>query len=151
MNKYIILILTILSSSSCYSQQSDNDKIIGKLYAPIYGLYYPTNKWEITPENIEFLNNYIVNKIKSQDSLNLIIYLEGHTDDVGDADYNIQLSQKRAQAVADYLISMGIKQEQIKVTFYGEAKPETRNIAISKKLKDIRYASRRVVIRIETE
>jgi outer membrane protein OmpA-like peptidoglycan-associated protein len=100
---------------------------------------------------MEFLNNYIVDKIKRPDAPNLIIYLEGHTDDVGDANYNMQLSQKRVQAIADFLISMGIKSEQIKVTFFGESKPETGNIAISKKLKDIRYANRRVVVRLETE
>lgn len=151
MKTYIILTMTIISSSFCYSQQSDNDKTIGKLYAPIYGLYYPNDKWEITPENMEFLNNYIVDKIKRPGAPNLIIYLEGHTDDVGDANYNMQLSQKRVQAIADYLISMRVKSEQIKVTFFGESKPETGNITISKKLKDIRYANRRVVIRIERE
>lgn len=151
MKTYIILILIIISRNFCYSQQSDKDKTNGKLYAPIYGLYYPTNKWEVTPENMAFLNNYVVDKIKSPNAPNLIINLEGHTDDVGDANYNMQLSQKRVQAVANYLISKGIKSEQIKVTFYGESKPETGNIAISKKLKDIRYASRRVVIRLETE
>lgn len=143
--------MTIINCSFCYSQQSANDKTNRKLYAPIYALYYPTDKWEVTPENMEFLNNYIVDKIKRPDAPNLIIYLEGHTDDVGDANYNMQLSQKRVQAIADFLISMGIKSEQIKVTFFGESKPETGNIAISKKLKDIRYANRRVVVRLETE
>ena len=151
MKTYIILILTIINCNFCNSQQSDNDKTEGKLYAPIYGLNYPTDNWEITPENIEFLNNYVVDKIKRPDAPNIIINLEGHTDDVGAVNYNMQLSQKRVQAIADYLISKGIKPEQIKVTFFGESKPETGNIAISKKLKDIRYASRRVVVRLETE
>lgn len=151
MKTYIILILTIIRCAFCYSQQSNNDQTKGNLYAPIYGLYYPTDKWEITPANMEFLNNYVVDKIKRPDAPNIIINLEGHTDDVGDANYNMQLSQKRVQAVADYLISKGIKSEQIKVTFFGESKPETGNIAISKKLKDIRYASRRVVIKMEIE
>lgn len=145
----IILILTTISCNFCYSQQLDKDKTKGELYAPVYNLYYPTDKWEVAPENIEFLNNHIVYIIKRPDPPNLIIYLEGHTDDVGDSDYNMQLSQKRVQAIADYLISKGIKSEQIKVTFFGESKPETGKIAISKKLKDVRYANRRVVIKIE--
>lgn len=143
--------MTIIRCDFCYSQQSDKDNTTEKLYAPIYGLYYPTDKWEVTPENMEFLNNYVVDKIKSPNAPNLIINLEGHTDDVGDANYNMQLSQKRVQTIANYLISKGIKSKQIKVTFFGESKPETGNMAISKKLKDIRYASRRVVIRLETE
>ena len=150
MKTYIILILTIISCECCYSQQA-NKNTNEKLYAPIYSLYSPNNKWEITPENIEFLNNYVVDKVKNSDAPKLIINLEGHTDDLGDANYNLKLSEKRVQSIANYLISKGINSEQIKVTFFGESKPENRNIAVSKKLTDIRYANRRVVIRLEIE
>lgn len=149
MKTFITLLLTLISYQSCYSQQVNGTN--EKLYAPIYSLYYATDQWEITPENIEFLNNYVVNKIKETNAPKIIINLEGHTDDVGDANYNMKLSEKRVQAIADYLISKGIHSEQIKVAFFGESKPETRNIAISKKLRDIRYANRRVVIKLETE
>lgn len=149
MRTYIILLLTLISYQYCYSQQVNGTN--EKLYAPIYNLYYPSNQWEITAENIEFLTNYVVNKIKAVNAPQIIINLEGHTDDVGDANYNMKLSEKRVQVIADYLISQGIHSEQIKVTFFGESKPETRNIAVSKKLRDIRYANRRVVIKLETE
>lgn len=150
MKTHIILILTIINCECCYSQQA-NKNINEKLYAPIYSLYYPTDKWEITAENVEFLNNYVVDKIKEANASKLIVNLEGHTDDVGDAHYNMKLSEKRVQSIAYYLISKGINSEQIKVAFFGESKPENRNIAISKKLTDIRYANRRVVIRLEIE
>lgn len=153
MKIYIILILTIIKCNFCYSQHLNNEqgqtKTKAELYAPIYNLYYPTDKWELTIENKEFLNSYVIQKIQRPDPPNLVIYLEGHTDDLGDPDYNMQLSQKRVQAVADYLKNKGISPDQIKISYFGKSKPETGKIAISKKLKDIRYANRRVTIRIE--
>lgn len=118
-------------------------------FALIYSLYYETDKWNLTPENAEFLNSYIIQKIQLQDSKNIIIHLEGHTDNVGDFDYNMELSQKRVQEVYNYLISKGLNSNQLKIKYFGESKPETRKIAISKKMKDIHYANRRVIIKIE--
>ena len=49
--------------------------------------------------------------------------LTGHTDDVGSEEYNLDLSQRRAQSIADYLISEGIEESRIQVKGAGEAKP----------------------------
>ncbi|MFY8182298.1 MAG: OmpA family protein [Flavobacterium sp.] len=122
-----------------------------ELAAPIYTLYYPTNQWEVNATNASFLDNNVINKFETEKSSKFIIYLEGHTDDVGTEIDNLKLSKKRVQAVADYLISKGITTDQMQISYFGETKPETRKIAISKKLKDIRYANRRVVIRIEKD
>lgn len=140
-----IVILFMLLSINGFTQT----EIKTELAAPIYTIYYPTNHWELTVDNTTFLYSYVVQIIQTPNPPNLIIYLEGYTDDVGDADDNMQLSQKRVQAVAEYLISKGFRQDQIKMSYFGESKPETRNIAVSKKLKDIRYSNRRVVITIE--
>ncbi|HLO72660.1 MAG TPA: OmpA family protein [Flavobacterium sp.] len=118
-------------------------------FAPIYSIYYETDKWNLTTENTEFLNSYVIQKIQSEGLENIIIHLEGHTDDVGNSDYNIQLSQKRVQEVYNYLISKGLNSNQLTINYFGESKPETRKIAISKKLNDIRYANRRVIIKFE--
>lgn len=138
-----LIVFTLLFSASGQTQPKS------ELYAPIYSIYYPTGKWDLTTNNIDFLNSYVIQKIKIKDPPDLIIYLEGHTDDVGDSIVNLELSQKRVQAVADYLISNGFRADQIHITFYGESKPEERNIAISNNSEDIRYANRRVTIRIE--
>lgn len=141
-NSLAILLLCSFALTNVAAQTSE-------LAAPIYTLYYPTNQWEISPENISFLDSYVINKFKIEKTSKLIVYLEGHTDAVGTEINNLELSKKRVQAVADYLISKGITTDQMQISFFGETKPETRKIAISKKLKDIRYANRRVVIRIE--
>lgn len=140
-----ILLLCSFALTTALSQTTSKTE----LAAPIYTLYYPTNQWEVSTENITFLDSYVINKLKIEKTLKLIVYLEGHTDDLGTEINNLELSKKRVQAVADYLISKGITTDQIQISYFGETKPETRKIAISKKLKDIRYANRRVVIRIE--
>lgn len=51
------------------------------------------------------------------------VTLEGHTDATGDADYNLQLSQRRANAVVTYLIQRGIANERLRAVGYGEGRP----------------------------
>jgi len=58
---------------------------------------------------------------------NLKIEVSGHTDNVGSRDYNLRLSTRRAQAVADYLISKGIASGRIKSVGYGFDKPVATN------------------------
>ena len=49
--------------------------------------------------------------------------LTGHTDEVGADEYNLRLSERRAQSVADYLTGRGISEERIRVKAAGEAEP----------------------------
>ncbi len=153
MNTIILLIITIINCNFSYSQKLNNtqekNETKVKLYAPIYSIYYQTAKWELTIENTEFLNSYVIQKTQRSNALNLIIYLEGHTDDLGNSDYNLELSKKRVETVADYLKSKGVGEEKLKISYFGKSKPETRKIAISKNIIDIRYSNRRVTIRIE--
>ena len=51
------------------------------------------------------------------------IRLEGHADERGTPEYNIALGERRGQAVAKYLQSLGVAESQISVVSYGEEKP----------------------------
>ncbi len=62
-----------------------------------------------------------------QTSPTLRVEIEGHTDDVGEAKPNQLLSQKRAQRVADYLITAGIDPKRIKAVGYGKTRPLAPN------------------------
>ncbi len=53
--------------------------------------------------------------------------ISGHTDNVGDEAQNMLLSESRAQAVANYLISKGIQPERITAKGFGETQPKTTN------------------------
>lgn len=52
------------------------------------------------------------------------VLVEGHTDAVGDDDYNLELSRARARAVRDYLVQHhGIEASRLKTVGYGESRP----------------------------
>lgn len=79
---------------------------------------------------------------KSLGVLNLVL-VEGHTDNIGTAAYNQQLSIKRAMAVRDALIQNGVPANKIEAKGYGFDKPVASN-----KNKDGRAQNRRVEITI---
>src|SRR5436190_941852 len=56
-----------------------------------------------------------------------IIEIAGHTDNVGGADFNRQLSQRRASAVAQYLMSKGVTEPRIMTAAGGEEHPIASN------------------------
>lgn len=51
------------------------------------------------------------------------LYVEGHTDDRGTSEYNVALSERRAQAVVDYLTRLGVAPSRLKILPYGMEKP----------------------------
>lgn len=55
------------------------------------------------------------------------IELSGHTDNVGSKDANLKLSDDRAKAVTEYIVSKGIDAKRIKSLGYGETKPVSTN------------------------
>jgi outer membrane protein OmpA-like peptidoglycan-associated protein len=57
----------------------------------------------------------------------LVIEISGHTDNVGSAKYNLALSQRRAQAVVDYLVSIGVPRTHLIAKGYGETQPVASN------------------------
>jgi len=56
-----------------------------------------------------------------------IISVIGHTDSLGDADNNLEISKERADFVRNYLIENGVASEQIEFTGVGEAEPIANN------------------------
>ncbi|MDA9663612.1 OmpA family protein [bacterium] len=55
------------------------------------------------------------------------IHIEGHTDDIGEVNYNLNLSQKRAEEVFNYIINRGVDIKRISYKGYGENKPIATN------------------------
>jgi len=105
---------------------------------------------------IEFEFNKAVLKERSKDTLDLIadllfkyptfkLFISGHTCDIGSPQYNEMLSQKRASAVKDYLVSIGLLGEFIKAKGYGETKPIADNDT-----EEGRMQNRRVEFQIMT-
>jgi len=74
----------------------------------------------------------------------IMIELNGYTDEAGSAQYNLNLSERRAKAVAEYLTGKGVDQARITAVGYGEAKPVANNGT-----KDGRSQNRRVEIKFK--
>ena len=55
------------------------------------------------------------------------LMIEGHTDSVGDENYNLKLSQRRANSVVSYLKSKGVAGNRFKVEAFGETRPRFDN------------------------
>jgi outer membrane protein OmpA-like peptidoglycan-associated protein len=55
------------------------------------------------------------------------ILIEGHTDNTGTDEYNIELSKKRAYAVSNYLLTQGVSQSRLIIKWYGKDQPKYPN------------------------
>jgi peptidoglycan-associated lipoprotein len=51
------------------------------------------------------------------------VQMEGHCDERGTVEYNLALGQRRADSSKDYLVSLGMKAEQISTISFGEERP----------------------------
>ncbi|SFT89429.1 Thrombospondin type 3 repeat-containing protein [Lishizhenia tianjinensis] len=63
--------------------------------------------------------------LKENNEFNLKI--EGHTDNVGSPENNLQLSKERAEAVKAYLMEQGVEEQRIETLFFGETQPIASN------------------------
>lgn len=75
----------------------------------------------------------------------LVVDLEGHTDAVGSVPYNLQLSQRRAEAVRRFMVEQGVELQRIHTIGFGEAHPVATN-----RSPDGRAQNRRVTVKIFT-
>ncbi|WP_106478268.1 OmpA family protein [Phytohalomonas tamaricis] len=75
--------------------------------------------------NAEQILNGVADKLAANE--NVRVRLEGHTDSVGSEQYNQQLSQRRADAVKNYLASHGVDASRIETKGFGESRPVASN------------------------
>lgn len=82
-------------------------------------IHYDFDKSQIRPDAALILNN-VINIMKQNPSL--IIELSSHTDSRGDDQYNLGLSQRRADAAVEYLVKNGIERARLVAKGYGESR-----------------------------
>jgi len=93
-------------------------------HVAVYGILFDTAKATLQPASDEPLSQ-VLQMLQGDDSLKVMI--EGHTDNVGSAPANQALSEKRAQAVRDWLISKGIAADRLLARGFGSSKPVADN------------------------
>lgn len=82
------------------------------------------DKATLKPGAIATLDN-VVDELRSQGGVQYEV--AGHTDSIGTEAYNQGLSERRANAVADYLVQRGVPRSQLTVRGYGESNPVASN------------------------
>jgi outer membrane protein OmpA-like peptidoglycan-associated protein len=75
----------------------------------------------ILPDSHSILEE-IAEVLRSRDDIQLV-EVQGHTDNKGAADYNLRLSQRRAQAVVAALVRLGIEASRFEAKGYGQERP----------------------------
>ena len=89
------------------------------------GVYFDFDKSDLT-SNSKLALDKMIQIFKEYPETNLLV--EGHTDDKGTASYNLALSQKRANAVGDYLKRFGVTPSRFTINGYGETQPKVENV-----------------------
>jgi len=90
----------------------------------VKGLLFDFNKADIKPQYFKCLDD-VITVLKANPGLR--IEIQGHTDSIGSAAYNMKLSERRAQAVADYFAKHGIAANRMTVKGYGFTRPVAPN------------------------
>jgi outer membrane protein OmpA-like peptidoglycan-associated protein/tetratricopeptide (TPR) repeat protein len=97
--------------------------VAGKDYILHY-VYFDFDKYTLKSESREELmrlKDLLTSKPKMR------IEIGGHTDFIGSSEFNLALSQKRAQAVVNFLIQQGISPKRLKAIGYGKSRPLATN------------------------
>jgi OmpA-OmpF porin, OOP family len=90
----------------------------------LQGVHFKFDSATLTYEAKSILDRSLA-AIKSNPSQNISV--EGHTDSAGSDSYNLDLSQRRAQSVVDYLTSKGVSGSRLNAKGFGESNPISSN------------------------
>ena len=110
-------------------------EVIEKINFAAKNVFFNTGSYKLMPKSYKSLNE-VVSILKADESLFLDI--DGHTDASGADDKNQVLSENRAKAVKDYLVSKGIADSRLTSTGYGETKPVADNATAAGRAKNRR-------------
>lgn len=99
-------------------------------------IYFDTNKATIKPKSFPIIDG-AVEYMKKNPGVKLEV--QGHTDSIGTDEYNMKLSDTRADAVRKYMIGKGIAADRLAAKGFGESKP-----AVSNATREGRAKNRRI-------
>jgi outer membrane protein OmpA-like peptidoglycan-associated protein len=129
---------TIIEEEPIKQNETKPTTLIASSVKTVETLLFAPNSAQIKPSKFAVL----VSQLKSDEKAFVII--DGYADADASDEYNLKLSQRRANAVKSYLISKGIKASRITINAYGEKNPVADNETPEGKAKN-----RRVVISVK--
>ena len=100
------------------------DFILPAIHKPqvVENIFYDFDKADLRPESQTALDELVT---VLNDNPNVTIEMASHTDRKGTDEYNMRLSERRAQSVIDYLVEKGISRDRLQPHGYGESRPKT--------------------------
>ena len=110
-------------------------EVIEKINVAAKNIFFATGSFKLLPKSNKSLDE-VATILKSDDLYK--IQIDGHTDAQGDDAKNQTLSENRAKAVKDYLISKGVAESRIGSAGYGETKPIADNKTAAGRAKNRR-------------
>lgn len=111
-------------SGESIEQNIELERIKEGVTTDLRNIFFETDKFDIKSSSYAELDK-VVRFIKENPSLK--IEISGHTDNVGSAEYNLTLSEKRAQSVAQYLFNKGVDENIINTAGFGSSQPKATN------------------------
>ena len=87
-------------------------------------VHFDFDRYSLRPEALRALDEAVRSL---QENPTLRITIEGHTCNIGTAEYNLALGERRATAVREYLASRGIGADRLQTVSYGEERPKYDN------------------------
>lgn len=109
---------------------------VGETLLILHGVNFAFDSARLNPESEVVLDQAVA---ALRDAASVNVQVEGHTDSVGSEQYNLRLSERRAQAVVDYLVRQGIDLTRLNPIGMGESHPIASN-----ETQGGRYENRRV-------
>jgi outer membrane protein OmpA-like peptidoglycan-associated protein len=114
--------LTLFKTDTIQMVDSSKQTVFKPVVLPNVQFY--TNSANLIPTSLSDIQQLAQHLI---DTPGLDAIVIGHTDNVGDAQSNLKLSQRRAETVRNVLISMGVEPERLTATGKGDAEPKADN------------------------
>jgi peptidoglycan-associated lipoprotein len=87
-------------------------------------VHFDFDRYSLRPEALRILDE-AVRSLQANPTLKITI--EGHTCNIGTAEYNLALGERRANAVRDYLVSRGVTADRMQTVSFGEERPKFDN------------------------
>jgi len=87
-------------------------------------VFFNTGKWEVKDDSYAELSRLV---LLLNDVPGLKIEISGHTDNIGAESFNELLSQRRADAVVNYLVEKGVRKNRLSAKGYGQSNPVDSN------------------------
>lgn len=137
---YYLDMVSVIPQKNNGGQPNPNDKVLDENYTlnetiTFKSVLFNFDEFTLSTQSIQELDE-MVTYLTSRPEL--IISISGHTDNVGNKSYNLDLSKKRAKAVAAYLMQRGIDKKRISYQEFGSSKPLEANNTIAGRNKNRR-------------